>query len=125
MSKNSKPKTHSIHQLVAHEWVSNSDGKRCVDHIDNDKFNNSWENLRYATHTENSQNASKTNKERSSTYKGVYLNKPKKKWMAYIGLNRKLKNLGYYETEREAAEAYNAAAVLHYKNFARLNTFND
>ena len=117
-------KTHKIHQLVAREWVDNPDGKSCVDHIDCDRANNNFENLRYATHSENSQNQKKQSNT-SSIYKGVYLHKPTQKWMAYIGLNRKLKNLGYYETEREAAEAYNVAATLHYKEFARLNEFDD
>ena len=124
LCKNGKMKTHKIHQLVAREWVGNPDGKSCVDHIDGDRANNNFENLRYATHSENSQNQKKQSNT-SSVYKGVYLHKPTKKWMAYIGLNRKLKNLGYYETEREAAETYNKAAIEHYKEFARINIFED
>jgi hypothetical protein len=79
------------------------------------------ENLRFATRTENSRNQKKTNKTSSSTYKGVYLNKPSGKWMAYIRINKKLKNLGYYATEREAAEVYNAAALEHFEEFAKPN----
>ncbi len=43
---------HSIHMLVAHEWVENAKEKRCVDHIDSYRHNNHVENLRFATHTE-------------------------------------------------------------------------
>ncbi len=32
-----KPKTHTIHQLVAREWVRNPEEKRCVDHIDGNR----------------------------------------------------------------------------------------
>ena len=35
------------------------------------------------------------------------------------------KHLGLFENEREAAEAYNVAAVEFYKEFARLNIFED
>ena len=56
LRKNGKSKTHCIHVLVAREWVENTDTKRCVDHIDGDKTNNNCENLRWATHSENSQN---------------------------------------------------------------------
>ena len=121
LCKNGKQKLLSIHQLVAREWVPNPENKRCVDHIDNDKVNNHLENLRYATRSENSRNSPKTNLARSSIYKGVCFNKPRKKWMAYIRINEKLKNLGYFDNEREAAEVYNAAAVKFYKEFARLN----
>ena len=35
------------------------------------------------------------------------------------------KHLGLFEIEREAAEAYNASAAEFYKEFARLNDFDD
>ena len=44
--------------------------------------------------------------------------------MAYIRINKKLKGLGLFASEREAAEVYNTAALEHYKEFARLNKFN-
>ena len=34
---------------------------------------------------------------------------------------QKIKNLGLFESEREAAAVYNAAAVEHYREFAKLN----
>ena len=124
LSKEGRIKTHTVHVLVARAWVPNPENKRCVDHIDGDKANNNWENLRYATHTENSRNQ-KNQINTSSVYKGVYLHRPTKKWMAYIRINKILKNLGYFATEREAAKAYNTSALVHYKEFARLNEFDD
>jgi hypothetical protein len=123
-SKNGKQKIHYIHQLVAREWVSNPEEKRCVDHIDGDKTNNHHENLRYATHSENGRNA-KRRKDCPSEYKGVGWHKSHKKWYATCVVDGKQKTLGYFTSEREAAEAYNAAAVLHYKKFARVNVFSD
>ncbi len=125
LSKGGQVKQHKIHKLVAREWVPNPDGKRCVDHMDNDRTNNNWKNLRYATYAENNQNATKTSKQTSSIYKGVCFHTRHDKWITNIQLGRKLKHLGYFTSEREAAEAYNAAAVLYFKEFARVNKFDD
>ena len=124
LCKMGKAKSFTVHVLVARTWIKNPDEKRCVDHIDGDKKNNHYENLRWATHSENSRNQ-KTRTNKSSIYKGVYLHKSRNKWMARIDVDSKQVFLGYFEVEREAAEAYNAAALEHYKKFARLNKFND
>ncbi len=121
---NGKVKTHYVHQMVAREWVLNPHGKRCVDHIDGDKTNNHRENLRYATHTENSRNM-KIRANTSSIYKGVCMATKSGKWKVHIRLSGELKHLGYFADEREAAEAYNAAATEHFKAFARLNGFSN
>jgi hypothetical protein len=120
LSKNNKQKTAYIHQLVAHEWVSNPSEKRCVDHIDGNRGNNHWNNLRYATYAENSRNM-KRHTDGSSIYKGVAYNKALNKWQAQIQLNGKAKHLGVFVNEREAGEAYNTAALEHYGVFAKLN----
>ncbi len=115
---------HKIHKLVAREWVPNPENKRCVDHIDGDRTNNNYENLRHATSAENSMNRKKSS-DRSSVYKGVSIYKPTNKWQTFIWINGSNKLLGYYATEREAAEVYNAAAIGFYKEFARVNIFED
>ena len=120
LSKNGKVKTHCIHVMVAQAWVHNPEEKRCVDHIDGDKVNNHFENLRYATHSENSRNQ-KIRTNGTSAYKGVCYYKPTGKWKAAIRISGKERYLGYFTSEREAAEAYNAAALEHFKDFAKLN----
>ena len=40
-------------------------------------------------------------------YKGVSFSKENKKWKAQIKARRKIKHLGYFDTEIEAAQAYN------------------
>ena len=121
LCKNGKAKTHKIHQLVASEWTPNTEDKRCVDHTDGDNLNIHKENLRFATHTENSRNQKKTNKATSFIYKGVSFHKPSKKWLLHIRTNGTVQHLGLFTNETEAAEAYNAAAAEHYGEFAKLN----
>ena len=122
--KNGKALIHYIHQLVAREWVGNPEEKRCVDHVDGSRTNNHWENLRYATHSENGGNA-KNRTDGTSIYKGVSFSKPMKKWKGTIMIEGRNRHLGFFQYEREAAESYNAAAVEHYKEFAKLNEFED
>ena len=122
LSQSGVVKTYSVHVLVAREWVANPDNKRCVDHIDGDKKNNHFENLRWATHSENIRN-SKAQTNRSSIYKGVSYSKPANKWVARLKLHGKDKHLGCFDCEKEAAEAYNKAATEHYGEYAKLNEF--
>jgi hypothetical protein len=42
-----------VHRLVAEAFITNSDNKPFVDHIDNNKSNNSIDNLRWVTMEEN------------------------------------------------------------------------
>ena len=48
-----------VHRLVAMAWIENSDyvSKYLVDHIDNNPNNNTVENLRWVTHSENTRKA--------------------------------------------------------------------
>lgn len=58
----------------------------------------------------------------TSKYKGVCRhNGVKKKWQAYINISKKKVKLGYYETEEQAAIAYDNAAKKNYGDFAKVN----
>ena len=124
LCKNKKAKTHNVHKLVAREWVENPLEKRCVDHIDNDRTNNHHENLRWAIHAENGW-SQKIRTNVSSIYKGVSIHKQTKKWQVTIASSGKQKHLGLFASEREAAEAYNAAAAEHHGEYAKLNEIKD
>ena len=124
LSKNGKVKTHYIHQLVAREWVPNPEEKKCVDHRDGDRINNHFENLRYATHSENNRHRSKR-ANTTSMYYGVSWQKNAGKWRAQIQIDGRRKNLGCFTDEKQAAEVFNTAAAEFYKEFRKINVFGD
>jgi len=79
--KNNKRTYKSIHRLVAEAFLCNTDNKECIDHQDNNKLNNNVNNLRFATKSENAQNA-KISKTNTSGIKGV--DKKGNKWRSQI-----------------------------------------
>lgn len=86
-------------------------------------------NIRKATKSQNGANRklniSSNKKPKTSKFKGVSWAKASKKWMAGIGVNGKTKNLGYFTDEKDAARAYNEAALKYFGEFARLNSIDD
>ena len=91
-----------------------------VDHINGNRLDNRRCNLRLCTHKQNMQNRG-GERNTSSRYKGVHWDKNARKWRSMIGVDGKVRHLGYFEIEDEAALAYNQAASQHHGEFARLN----
>lgn len=79
-----------------------------LDHINQDKLDNRIENLREATHSQNSRN--KKGRGRSK-YRGVSWHSENDKWRARIKVNGKTIHLGLFDTEIEAAQAYDDALI--------------
>lgn len=75
-----------------------------VDHINHDKLDNRWVNLRKVNNTENTMNCS-VSKNSTTKVNGVSFMKARGKYRAYIMVNRKQINLGLYTTMEEAAIA--------------------
>lgn len=113
-----------IHRLVASKFILNSNNKLCVDHQDGNKLNNSIKNLRWCNYAENNMNRKKRDNT-SSIYKGVCWHEQRGKWISSIQINGRTKHLGYFINEKEAAEAYNKAAIARDSNFARVNNLSD
>jgi hypothetical protein len=65
----------------------------------------------------------KLNFVKSSQFVGVSWSKRQCKWESYISFKRKRYNLGYYESEIEAARAYNKKAIELYGEKAKINIF--
>lgn len=89
-----------------------------VDHKDRNTLNDKIENLRAATRIENNRNST-SRKNSTSQYLGVSLNG--KRWIAIITYDGKTREIGRFDTEIEAALAYNREAEIHFKEFANFN----
>ena len=101
LQKDNKTYKNDIHRLVAIAFIDNLDNKKCVDHIDNNRHNNNVKTLRWATRSQNSQNASLSSKNTSGT-KGVSWHEGKSRWTAQITINGKQINLGSFINKEDA-----------------------
>ena len=105
--------THQANRLawfyMTGEWP-----KLTVDHIDLDRDNNAWANLRAATHSQ--QHANTPGR---LSIKGAHWNRFRGYWQSQIIVQGKCYWLGRYETPEEAHEAYVSAAKRFHGEFAR------
>ncbi len=92
-----------------------------VDHKNNNKLDNRIANLRLATRSQNVMNTLKRRTNTTSKYRGVCWRKDMGKWQSKIYFQNKRILLGYFDSEIEAAKAYDAAAKRYHKEFACLN----
>lgn len=96
-----------------------------TDHINGDGLDNRRANLRVATPSQNRANMWKPRRPgggaHTSTYKGVSWDKSRGKWQSKISHRGLCRNLGRYDSEMDAACAYDAAAITAWGAFARLN----
>lgn len=116
-----KHKKNAVKHKLFHRLILGiEDPNLSVDHIDGDGLNNQKSNLRVCSHKQNCRNRKK-NLNGSSRFKGVGFHKRDKIYCANIGLNGKRVHLGNFNSEIEAALAYNFAAKHHYGEFAKLN----
>jgi len=92
-----------------------------VDHINLRKWDNRSVNLRCAERFQNRANTLRRRHNSESKFKGVRRNRNGKRWNARGMLYGKEHHLGVYDTEEEAARAYNRWAVTAFGEFANLN----
>lgn len=118
--KNGKCKTFRIARLVANAFLINLDNKPFVDHIDRNRLNNCIKNLRWSTKSENAINSNPQTKNKKSNYKGVTV-RSNNKYRSRITINTNVISLGDFDTQEEAAKAYNKAALNYFGEFAHLN----
>ena len=91
-----------------------------IDHIDRDPQNNHPHNLRIVTAIENQRNRTKASN-KTSIYVGVYFNKNEKTYCSQICVNKKQKHLGSFQSEKDAALAYNNYIISHNLTHFNLN----
>lgn len=110
-----------IKMVSMHREIMNPPAHLLVDHRNNDTLDNRRSNLRPATHSENAYNRPKIRAKTTSQYIGIYFEKRTSRWTVKIRVNGKRLWIGRFESEIEAAKAYDAAARKYHGEFARLN----
>lgn len=102
-----KLKTIMMHRLIMERVIGRELKRReIIDHVNHDSLDNCRENLRIVSTRQNMQNQKV---KKTSKYPGVSWHKRDKKWHAQIKIGGKVKHLGYFTDEREAAKAYEKA----------------
>ena len=102
----------SMHKLIT--------GWPLTDHINGDGLDNQRANLRPATSRQNSANM-RGRVGATSQYKGVCWVPYPGRWQASLKVAGHQTHLGWFDTEEEAARAYDAAAFAVHGEYARLN----
>lgn len=108
-------KNHHVAWYFAKNWWPSW----LVDHRNGNPFDNRLDNLRHATYKENAANR-KASSRSSLGVRGVSLVRRKRKGVGYIA-SCGGKHLGTFNTLRQAKDAYNAAALDLYGEFARVH----
>ncbi len=81
LSKDGTAKNHKIHKLVSFAYCDNINDYNVVDHIDKNKSNNMFNNLRWCTSSENNRNTT-IRKDNTSGFKGVSFVERHNTWKA-------------------------------------------
>lgn len=118
----SGPREVRMHRLI----LGVTDPKTEVDHRDGNGLNNQRYNLRSATRIQQARNVPKKRNSQWE-FKGVRCRNDGSRtpWIATIHHNGRNIKIGSFETERQAAIAYNIKAKEFYGDFARLNPANE
>lgn len=99
--------------LMTGEWPKDE-----IDHIDCNRKNNKWNNLREATCSQNFMNR-KILENTVSGFKGVNWHKQNKKWLVRMKVNKKSIYVGCYDDIEDAKKSMIEARKKHHGEFAR------
>ena len=107
--------------ISMHREIMNAPAGLLVDHRNRNTLDNRRANLRLATYSQNGCNSRIDKTKASSRFRGVRFIKKTGKWAANIRINGKKTWLGSFDSEIDAARAYDEAAKKYHREFARLN----
>jgi hypothetical protein len=106
--------------LLLHRIIVGAKLGETVDHINMDTLDNRKRNLRCCSFGENNCNRPGFRKS-TSKFKGVSWHRRGQKWQVHIEKDGKSHYLGLFVSEKDAAIAYNKAAIRIHRQFAYLN----
>ncbi len=108
-------KVYQSHRLV---WlyIYGNFPKEFLDHINGNKLDNRFVNLRECSRSQNGMNRPKQSNN-TTGYKGVYYHTQSKRYRAKVTINKKVKMLGNYKTPEEAYNRYLEYCKEHFKDF--------
>jgi hypothetical protein len=119
LCENGIKKTITIHRLVGLHFLKNPENKKCIDHINGNIKDNTINNLRWCSYTENSYNV-KIRKDNTTGIKGIIFDKKSNKYRVRITINKKCKHIGYYNSLEEATNARKKVANEIFKEFTNI-----
>lgn len=110
-------------RFLAHRlaWLYMTGGwpPKQIDHINGNKLDNRWNNLRLADPSQNNANCP-ARARNTSGFKGVTWHKRNRRWQAQIRVRGKPIYLGQFDKIEDAAQAYSRAAEDHFGEFSRI-----
>jgi len=106
---NKERKMYSVHRIIGFAFLGLDidNPEENIDHIDHNRQNNDWLNLRIVTCQQNHFNR--------SNVKGYFWRKTRNKYEALIRVNGKRIYLGRYDKEEDARQAYLDAKKIYHK----------
>ena len=107
---NFKGTTYLVHRICWYMFTGKDPSENVVDHINGDKSDNRFKNLRACSQWGNSVNR--------RGVKGYTFCKFSGRWKAQLRVKGKRINLGRFNTKEEAAAAYQEAATAYFGEFA-------
>lgn len=105
-----------MHRII----LSASDDHVEIDHVNRNGLDNRRLNLRICSHSQNLMNTP-LRENKTSKYRGVHWDRERDKWMTTIRMNGKTISLGRFDSEEDAAMAFDRAAMARCSEFASLN----
>jgi ribosomal protein L22 len=114
LCKDKKAETTTIHRLVATAFLNYKYDRvnSVINHIDGNKTNNNLSNLEIVTQRKNLSTCFRRDRNRlTSKFPGVSFDRTNKKWMAVIAIKRKHIFQKRFDSELEAAAAYQSKLI--------------